>query len=71
LYLTTVIDIAWRRVVGWPPPTMRTDLPAQALNNAIAARRPTGSLIFHSDRGSQYTSAQYADLARRRSTERL
>jgi transposase InsO family protein len=65
LYLATVIDIASRRVVGWATADhMRTDLPAQALTNAIATRRPTGPLIFHSDRGSQYTSAQYADLAR-------
>ncbi|MGC5033967.1 IS3 family transposase [Micromonospora sp. DT229] len=66
LYLATVIDIASRRVVGWATADhLRTDLPAQALSNAIATRRPTGEVIFHSDRGCQYTSAQYARLADR------
>lgn len=64
LYLATVIDLASRRVVGWATADhMRTDLVAQALSNAVAARRPTGPVIFHSDRGCQYTSAQYARLA--------
>ena len=64
LYLATVIDLASRRVVGWATADhMRTDLVAQALTNAVAARRPTGPVIFHSDRGCQYTSAQYARLA--------
>ncbi|MCT2282688.1 IS3 family transposase [Micromonospora chalcea] len=65
LYLATVIDIASRRVVGWATAEhLRTDLPAQALSNAIATRRPPGQVIFHSDRGCQYTSTQYARLAR-------
>ncbi|MFY1692801.1 IS3 family transposase [Plantactinospora sp. WMMB782] len=66
LYLATVIDLATRRVVGWATADhLRTDLPAQALSNAIASRRPTGPVIFHSDRGCQYTSGQYAHLAKR------
>jgi putative transposase len=64
LYLATVIDLASRRVVGWATAEhLRTDLVAQALTNAVAARHPTGPVIFHSDRGCQYTSAQYARLA--------
>ncbi|MDG4833999.1 IS3 family transposase [Solwaraspora sp. WMMD1047] len=64
LYLATVIDIASRRVVGWATADhLRTDLPAQALTNALTSRRPTGPVIFHSDRGCQYTSTQYARLA--------
>ena len=67
LYLATVIDLASRRVVGWATADhLRTDLVDQALSNAVTARRPTGPVIFHSDRGCQYTSAQYA-AARRRS----
>jgi transposase InsO family protein len=65
LYLATVIDLASRRVVGWATADhLRTDLPAQALSNAIASRRPTAPVIFHSDR-AQYTSDQYARLAKR------
>ncbi|MFI0797154.1 IS3 family transposase [Micromonospora rubida] len=54
LYLATVIDIASRRVIGWATADhLRTDLPAEALTNAIATRCPTGPVIFHSDRGCQ------------------
>lgn len=66
LYLATVIDIASRRVVGWATADhLRTGLVAEALQQACARRRPTASVIFHSDRGCQYTSAAYAQLAAR------
>ena len=65
LYLATVIDLSSRRVVGWATADhLRTDLVEQALRNAIRARRPEPGVIFHSDRGCQYTSSQYARLAR-------
>jgi transposase InsO family protein len=64
LYLATVIDIASRRVVGYATADhLRTELPADALTNALAARDPQAGLIFHSDRGTQYTSADFATLA--------
>jgi transposase InsO family protein len=64
LYLATVIDIASRRVVGYAMADhLRTELPAAALANAIAARDPGPGVIFHSDRGCQYTSAEFAALA--------
>jgi len=64
LYLATVIDITSRRVVGWATADhMRTDLVADALTAACRQRRPIGQVIFHSDRGSQYTSQQFASLA--------
>jgi putative transposase len=64
LYLATVIDIASRRVVGHAMADhLRTDLPAAALANALAARDPAAGVIFHADRGCQYTSAQFARLA--------
>jgi transposase InsO family protein len=64
LYLATVIDLASRRVVGWATAdNLRTDLVAAALTDAVATRQPTGPVIFHSDRGCQYVSAQYARLA--------
>ncbi|GAA0631911.1 hypothetical protein GCM10009547_39690 [Sporichthya brevicatena] len=65
LYLATVIDIASRRVVGWATADhLRTDLVEEALRQAVATRRPAAGVIFHSDRGCQYTSAQFADAAR-------
>jgi transposase InsO family protein len=64
LYLATVIDIASRRVVGHAlADHLRTELISDALSNAVAARDPEPGLIFHSDRGCQYTSAAYAALA--------
>ncbi|MGH3952276.1 MAG: IS3 family transposase [Pseudonocardiaceae bacterium] len=64
LYLATVIDIASRRVVGWATADhLRTDLVEQALRNAVTTRRPQAEVIFHSDRGCQYTSAQFAETA--------
>ncbi len=64
LYLATVIDLASRRVVGWATADhLRTDLVADALRNAVASRRPHQQVTFHSDRGCQYSSAQYARLA--------
>jgi transposase InsO family protein len=64
LYLATVIDIASRRVVGFAlAEHLRTELVADALTNAVAARDPTPGVVFHADRGCQYTSGDYATLA--------
>jgi transposase InsO family protein len=64
LFLATVIDIASRRVVGYAMADhLRTELISAALANAVAARDPAPGVIFHSDRGRQYTSASFADLA--------
>jgi transposase InsO family protein len=65
LYLATVIDLASRRVVGWAAADhLRTDLVADALTDATNRRRPAPGVVFHSDRGCQYTSSQFANLAR-------
>jgi len=64
LYLATVIDIASRRVVGHAiADHLRTELVSDALANAVAARDPGPGVIFHADRGCQYTSAAFASLA--------
>lgn len=64
-YLATVIDLASRRVVGWAlADHMRTELVSEALESAFASRRPGPGLVFHSDRGCQYTSVDYGELAR-------
>ena len=64
LFLATVIDIASRRVVGWATADhLRTSLICDALANAVATRDPAPGVIFHSDRGCQYTSGEFADLA--------
>jgi putative transposase len=64
-YLATVIDLASRRVVGWAlRDHMRTELVEDALRMAFFTRRPEKGVIFHSDRGCQYVSRDYAELAR-------
>ena len=60
-YLATVIDLHSRALVGYALDThMRTDLVTDALDMAIAARQPSPGVIFHSDRGTQYTSKDFA-----------
>jgi transposase InsO family protein len=63
LYLATVIDLASRRVVGWAMADhMRAELVCDALRMAIENRRPAPGAMFHSDRGTQYTSSEFTDL---------
>ena len=63
LYLATVIDLASRRVVGWAMADhMRAELVCDALRMAIELRRPAPGAMFHSDRGTQYTSAEFTGL---------
>jgi putative transposase len=62
-YVATVIDLSSRRVVGLATADhLRASLPCEALAMALAQRRPAKGLIFHSDRGSQYTSAEFRGL---------
>jgi putative transposase len=62
-YLATVIDLASRRVVGFAQAEhMRASLVCEALEMALRARRPGPGLVYHSDRGSQYTSHQFREL---------
>jgi len=63
MYLASVIDLASRRLVGWSMADhMRSSLVCDALNMALKARRPGPGLVFHSDLGTQYTSAEYRGL---------
>lgn len=65
LYLATVIDLHSRMVVGWAmAPHMRTELIITALRMAHTHGHVAPRAIFHSDRGSQYTSAEYATVAK-------
>jgi len=67
LYLATVIDVFSRRVIGFSlAGHMRASLVCDAMTMAVATRGGTvEGVIFHSDRGSQYTSAEYRDLCDR------
>jgi putative transposase len=64
VFFSFVIDCFSRMIVGWQfAAHMRTELVQDALEMAVAIRRPDRDalLIHHSDRGSQYTSAQFTD----------
>jgi putative transposase len=65
LYLSAVMDLYSRRIVGWAMDDhLRTELPLAALRMAISAQRPAAGLIHHSDRGVQYASTDYRKLIR-------
>ena len=57
LYLASVMDCYSRRIVGWAlADHLRAELVVDALEMAVARRRPDVGLVHHSDRGSQFTS---------------
>jgi transposase InsO family protein len=63
LYLAVIIDLCSRRVVGWATSeTLERTVCIGALRAALDERRPPPGLIHHSDRGTQYASADYRDL---------
>ena len=64
LYMATVIDLCTRMVVGLSfSERMTADLPTAALESAWGRGYVAEGAVFHSDRGSQYTSGAMADWA--------
>jgi transposase InsO family protein len=60
LYLAGVVDLFSRKIIGWSmKDTLHTDLCVEALEMALANRRPKHPPLHHSDRGCQYASKQY------------
>jgi putative transposase len=60
LYLCAFKDVCSRRIVGYAlGERMTAELAVAALRTAIARRRPRGTLIVHSDRGSQFRSRPF------------
>ncbi len=65
LYLVAVQDLYSRRIVGWSMADhMRAELVVDALQMAVAHRRPGRGLIWHSDQGSQFVSLAFGQQAR-------
>ena len=65
LYLVAVQDLYSRRIVGWSMADhMRTELVSDALQMALARRRPDRGLIYHSDQGGQFVSLAFGQQAR-------
>lgn len=66
VYLAAVLDAFSRKVVGYAVSTsLETTLTLQALEMAIAERRPGPGLTHHSDQGVQYASEEYVSELRR------
>jgi putative transposase len=60
VYLAFILDACSRKVVGWSMAThLRSELVVDALQMAIARRKPSPGLVHHSDRGVQYTSLSF------------
>ncbi|UXY32898.1 IS3 family transposase [Streptomyces sp. HUAS TT20] len=72
LYLATVIDICSRRVIGWSiADHMRTQLVTDAIEMAVCTRGgQVDGVVFHTDRGAQYTAAAYAEVCVRHGIRR-
>lgn len=63
LYLAVLLDLGSRMVVGWAmQETLEADLSVNALQMAIARRRPGPGLVHHTDQGAQYASDEYQEL---------
>src|SRR6201997_3428467 len=61
VYLATVIDCATRKIVGWAmDDNYKTPLITAAIKMAARNLDLPGGAVFHSDRGSNYTSAEFA-----------
>lgn len=70
LYLAAVVDLCSRQVVGWATADhLRAELATQALERAVARRRPPRALLHHSDRGVQYACDAYRRLLERHGLE--
>ena len=66
VYLSVILDGFTRKVVGWKlDRTLAARLATEALEQAIASRRPLAGLVHHSDRGIQYASAEYVAILNR------
>jgi transposase InsO family protein len=63
LYLSTVLDLFNRQVIGWSMDDRLTqDLVLQALHQALGRRKADPGVIFHSDRGSQYAGHAFRSV---------
>lgn len=64
LYLTTVMDLADRQIIGWTLSRgmKATQTSIAALKQALQIRGASAELIFHSDRGVQYCCEDFRSL---------
>jgi putative transposase len=66
LYLCAIKDVYSNRIAGYSMDArMTAQLAVSALRNAIALRSPAGTVVLHSDRGSQFRSAAFVAMLHR------
>ena len=62
-YLATVIDLYSRRILGWSLSTTRTtELTRSAMTYALKKRNYPKGVLFHTDRGVEYTGGEFQKL---------
>jgi putative transposase len=65
LHLASVLDCFSRKIVGWAMgPVADAPLVADALRMAVSQRRPGEGIVFHSDRGCQFTAVTFGSACR-------
>ncbi|MFW7525170.1 IS3 family transposase [Vibrio ostreicida] len=70
LYLTIVIDLFSRKVIGWTMKSRpKTELVIDALLMAIWRRRPSNKVLIHADQGVQYTSSDWRSFLKEHNME--
>ena len=70
-YLATVMDLYSRRIIGWAlSPSLDATIAIEAIQMALRQRKPPPGVIFHSDRGCQYTSEAFRDVLDRSQVRR-
>lgn len=67
LYVSVLIDVYSRKIVGWAMGRrMQDKLVTEAFNQAYNREKPKEGVIVHTDQGSQYTGARFQDLLRQK-----
>ncbi len=65
-YLAIVMELHSRKIIGWHiDKYMTAELVIKAMQMAINLRQPPKGLVFHSDRGSQYTGKRFRKLLKK------
>ena len=71
-YLAIVMDLHSRKIIGWHiDKYMKAELVIKAMQMAINLRQPPKGLVFHSDRGSQYTGKRFRELLKKNNIKAL
>ena len=72
LYCCAIKDVYSNRIVGYSlDGRMTAALAVSALRNAIALRQPSGTIVVHSDRGSQFRSKAFVRTLEAQRTHRI